>query len=230
MLAGSLAVLPCSAQKTEMTYEDYEIAIADAQQREKTAKEQIATEQASIEELRRQITEIEGQLAALINERNSILGITDQDILNALSEIAAIRDGLKLLQGLSGDELAPRLNELSVYENRIKALKAKNVSRLFRIAEQITQLESIVTQLRSILPSKAFNYTVQLVPGNRESLYSIASKEEVFGDPAKWPLLYRGNKETIDRAYDRYTRNTDDPKFSKAQDLIFPGQVLEIPR
>lgn len=50
-----------------------------------------------------------------------------------------------------------------------------------------------------------------VVAGNH--LWGIAGSETVFNVPEKWPLLYKANLEQIADA-----------------DLIYPGQVLEIPR
>lgn len=46
-----------------------------------------------------------------------------------------------------------------------------------------------------------------------ECLWRIAAYPEVYGDAVKWPLIYRANKDKI-----------------KDPDLIYPNQVLEIPR
>lgn len=46
-----------------------------------------------------------------------------------------------------------------------------------------------------------------------EYLWKIASYPEVYGNGTKWPLIYRANKDQI-----------------KDPDLIYPNQVLEIPR
>jgi len=46
-----------------------------------------------------------------------------------------------------------------------------------------------------------------------ECLWYIAGYSEVYGNPLKWPLIYKANKDKI-----------------KNPDLIYPGQVLVIPR
>ena len=46
-----------------------------------------------------------------------------------------------------------------------------------------------------------------------DNLWGIACKEEVYNVPEKWPLIYKANLEQIEDA-----------------DLIYPGQVLDIPR
>ncbi len=46
-----------------------------------------------------------------------------------------------------------------------------------------------------------------------ECLWYIAGYKDVYGDPTAWPLIYQANKDKI-----------------KDPDLIYPGQVLKIPR
>ncbi len=50
-----------------------------------------------------------------------------------------------------------------------------------------------------------------VVEGN--NLWGIACKEEVYNVPEKWPLIYKANLDQI-----------------KDADLIYPSQVLDIPR
>ena len=46
-----------------------------------------------------------------------------------------------------------------------------------------------------------------------ECLWYIAGYDEIYGNPLKWPLIYKANKDQI-----------------KDPDLIYPGQVFAIPR
>ena len=46
-----------------------------------------------------------------------------------------------------------------------------------------------------------------------ECLWYIAGYEHIYGDPLKWPLIYKANRNKI-----------------KDPDLIYPGQVFVIPR
>ena len=50
-----------------------------------------------------------------------------------------------------------------------------------------------------------------VVPGN--NLWAIADKEDIYALPERWPLIYKANASQI-----------------KDADLIYPGQVLTIPR
>ena len=173
---------------------------------------------------------IDEQIAAIIQEKYDILGITEQDVLDAEAEIASIRQELELMLGLMPEELAQRMNDIKTQESRIAALKAKPVSFLWRIRDQIRELDSLLEQVMANLPDKPMQYTVRLIPERRDCLWRIAAYEEIYQDPVQWPTLYRANKGLIDAGYERYQRNVEEPKYSTAVDLLFPGQVLDVPR
>jgi nucleoid-associated protein YgaU len=55
-------------------------------------------------------------------------------------------------------------------------------------------------------------YTVRLIPDRRDCLWRIAEYAEVYGDPYKWPTIWRRNRKLIQNP-----------------DLIYPGWQLVIP-
>jgi len=227
LLAISLSVF---AAKTEMTYEEYELALAGAQEREKSAKQQIAQEQAKIESLKQRLLEIDRLIAQVIQEKYDILGMTEQDVIAAENEIASIRQEIELLMGLSPDELAKRMSDIKKIEARIAALKRTPVSYLWRIRDQIRDLEQMVERLKSMLPDKPMGYTVREIPGRRDCLWRISEYDFIYGDPTQWPRIYSANKSIIDKGFNRYVQRSAEPKYSRPEDLIFPGQELDIPR
>lgn len=56
------------------------------------------------------------------------------------------------------------------------------------------------------------SYTVRLIPERRDCLWRIAEYKNIYGDPFKWTRIYKANKGQI-----------------KNPDLIYPGQVFDIP-
>jgi nucleoid-associated protein YgaU len=63
------------------------------------------------------------------------------------------------------------------------------------------------TSDKDMKKSKFGSYTV--VSG--DNLWNIASSSSTYGDPYKWPLIYKANKSKISDA-----------------DLIYPGQIFDI--
>jgi nucleoid-associated protein YgaU len=65
-----------------------------------------------------------------------------------------------------------------------------------------------------VLPLPA-EYTVRYIPGDRDSLSKIAGYPFVYGNRARWTMLYQANKTTL--------------KHPEDADIILPGEVLVIP-
>jgi hypothetical protein len=228
--------------QSQMTYKEYEVQLASVQQREKAAKEDIAVEQAKIESTKQQIADLVQKLADVQKEKYALLGITEQDVTAAETELASVKSGLDELLSVTPEELLKRKNDIAALERRIAAVKAKPVAYLWKIADEINNLNQLLDQVKSRMQmagaasaqpasDKATSYTVKLVPQNRECLYRISGYDFVFGDPAKWPYLYRANQSIIDKGFSRFKDRTGvSCKYSRAADLIFPGQVLDIPR
>jgi nucleoid-associated protein YgaU len=75
------------------------------------------------------------------------------------------------------------------------------------------------------------SWTVSSEEGKkRESLFKIAGYPQVYGDPYQWKKIYSANKELIDNNYKRYQKLQSADASINPQDVIFPGQVLKIPR
>jgi len=226
----------------QITYKEYEDQLASVQQREKTAKEEIAQEQGKIESTKQQIADLQQKLADVQKEKYALLGITEADIGQAETEIASIKADLEQLLAITPEELVKRKNDLAALESRVAAVKAKPVAYLWKIADEINGLTQLVDQIKSRMQmastetakpasDKATSYTVKLSRENRECLYRISGYDIVFGDPAKWPYLYRANQSIIDKGYSRVKASKGAScKYARAADLIFPGQVLDIPR
>ena len=237
-----------NAVNEELTSEQYEKELASLQQREKNAKEQIASEQAQSENLKNQILDISEKIAAARKALYDILGITENDVTAANAEIASLRQQLEVLINLSPEEVRNRQKEIDAQQSRIAALKKMPISHLWKIRDQLPPAEQLLEQLKtkatfqapvqatSPIPaatqasSSYTTYTVRCIPGGHESLFQIAAKDSVYGDPKKWTLLYRSNKAKIDEQYQMYLKRNPEKKYLHPEDLIFPGQILDIPR
>jgi nucleoid-associated protein YgaU len=230
MMALFLIVPAFLFAQQEMTYEEWEIAIADAQKREQVAKEAIAQEQAQIESLKEQIAATEQQIESIRQETYALLGITQEDVDAWNAEVDALIAKLEELAGLMPEELLKRINELKECEKKLAELKQSKVSWLFASAARIAEVEALIEQVKANLPDKLMTYTVKLIPERRDCLWRISGYEEIYNDPLQWPNIYEANRTQIDNAYEKYKRNVADPKYERSQDLIFPGQVFDIPR
>ncbi|OGJ93421.1 MAG: hypothetical protein A2487_16905 [Candidatus Raymondbacteria bacterium RifOxyC12_full_50_8] len=230
ILAAALFFPMVLSAQEEMTYEQWELGIADAQKREQEAKAKIAGEQSQITALKEQIAQAVKQTEATRQEALSQIGKTPEEISAWNEKIDELVRKLQDLNMLSPDELVKRISELKGIESTLTTLKQAKEALLFASIARIAEVEGLIQQVRSNLPDKPMSYQVRLIPQNRDCLWRIAGYQEIYNDPLQWPRLYEANKDQIDKTYARYSRNTADAKYEKAADLIFPGQVFDIPR
>lgn len=81
-------------------------------------------------------------------------------------------------------------------------------------AAYASQVLDALAEVTEQLPWPKY-YTVRLIPARRDCLWRIAEYPFIYNNPFKWPVLYEANKKTF--------RDPNNPN------LIFPGQVLEVP-
>ena len=66
----------------------------------------------------------------------------------------------------------------------------------------------------AVAPAKTMDDAVtSYTVAKNDNLWSISEMDKIYGTPYNWPLIYKSNASQINDA-----------------DLIFPGQVLDIPR
>jgi nucleoid-associated protein YgaU len=236
--------MPPSAANADMSYEQYEKELSSSQQREKSSKEQIAVEQGHIENLKNRIAELEQKAGAVKTEEYSLLGISGSDVRSAEAEAASISQQLETLSAAAAEELRKRQKEIDAVQQRIASLEKAPVSLVWKIRDLIPPLDQLAAQIKARVaeepaaaaqpvpkaPAAVTSYTVRNIEGNHESLFKIAARDSVYGDPKKWILLYRSNQAAIDKQYQKYLKDNPNKKNVRPEDLIFPGQVLEVPR
>lgn len=92
----------------------------------------------------------------------------------------------------------------------VKAPKpAKEVARV--VEEEIPEIVIMEEPIEELPPKVELPTTHTVVKG--ECLWYIAGYPEIYGNPLEWPRIYEANRDII-----------------KDPDLIYPGQVLRIPR
>jgi nucleoid-associated protein YgaU len=104
--------------------------------------------------------------------------------------------------------LADATTKLDAENAEVKDLKAKITDvdgKLNPVNKEVADLEKQIKELEA-LPKE---WTVK----KGESLSKISGYTEIYSHPAKWPRIYRANKDRI-----------EDPN------LIYPGWILRIPR
>jgi nucleoid-associated protein YgaU len=208
----SLVLLGASLSfaQEKMTMEEYEMQLAEWQQRLDAADKGKADCGTANEALTSEIdavqTETDNVWAAILEE----IG-TDQAGLDAFrKDLEALNARCDGLLALTPEELFKKREEVEAIAAELAAAKGNRISALTEMQNLIATIEGKLTQIKNKMPKAVYDeYTV--VVG--DYLWKISGKEDIYADPTHWMRIYSYNADQI-----------DDP------DLIYPDWVLKIQR
>ncbi len=145
----------------------------------------------------------ESLYSMLGSDRNGYNAYRDQ-LLRAEQELAQLQSMSPTIQAQN----APRISAL---EQQIRTLRG---NKLVLIPDHNRRVQSLstayVTMKRGMVPPNTM-YTVGTWRKDRDCLWNIAKKPEIYNDAFAWPKIWRANMETIHNP-----------------DIIHPGQQLTI--
>jgi len=174
---------------------------------------------AQIKNLEGMITTLEGQNAQASAEYQKALD--DLYALVGSNRAAAEAYSARLgeleakaseLQRLSDAELLARSGEVTQLSKDVKAMWENKLSLIPEYWDRLTALNEQVNSLNTILGGSSKIYTVGTWSRDRDCLWNISKKPEIYDNAFLWPKIWQGNRDQI-----------------KDPDLIYPGQKLKIP-
>lgn len=258
-ITALLMGIPLSAAES-LTYPEYEKQLAVYQKKDRELREEIAQEQTSILKLKEEITATRRRISGIRHNKLEALGIDSSDVVSVRSALVSLRQECAELQGSTDQQLLLDSSKANGLLSRLEQLEKHPAIRLRELSALLSEVRGSVSTLSERVGNaiaaeaatdqnvavasqekrrdhfsdgessyaNAESYTVIKSDGEPETLYKIA--ERVYGNPHRWPLIYKANKDVIDRNFQKSRRNPAMKSYSEASDLIFPGQVLVIPR
>ncbi len=198
------------AAEEKMSYEEYQARLAECHEREATAKAQIAEVEGEISSVKSQIADANGKIESTDKEIYSLIKSDKNGVEEFSRRIDALSGQIRGLQGLSGEELYKKRDEVKGIEDKLAELRRNPISALPEIVDKISAVEGMLARLKDKMPKIAPPKYHTVVRG--DNLWNIAKKKDHYSDPYMWPRIYRANKDKI-----------------KDPDLIYPKQVLTVP-
>jgi LysM repeat protein len=197
------------AQENKMTREEYVAQMADLQQREAAAQQQIETLNGQIDDLSEQSNSCDLAIADLNDQIRTLVDASDTQIEAFRNRLDAIIGQLEGLLSLAPEVLIQRKGEAKTLATEVEDMKGSKIAAIPEMAEKLARIDALLNQIKArIAQPVTIDYTVE----RGDNLFNIAKKESVYDDPYMWPRIYRANKEDI-----------------KDPDMIFPEQILAVP-
>ena len=194
----------------EMTQEQYMAELEKWKSRLATAEQGIADEDARIAQLKQELESLNQQIDQTWNEIYALASSDKAGNDAYVNELNQLKNDINSFLAMSPEDIYSRMNELDDFTSKVEELKKNDLSTLSANERLINQINGLINQARekgktAVPPS----YTVE----RGDYLWKIAAKPDIYGDAYAWMRIYTSNADQI-----------------KDPDLIFPDQVLTIPR
>jgi nucleoid-associated protein YgaU len=217
----ALCVQPTFAQQQPVTVDpnkpDEQLLQKEADVRIKQFKETVSGLEAQLKQLndkpvqlRAELARIQQQTAACDSTLYALIGASKADVERFRERLGALAAKVREMKQLSDDQLIERQDQVAALEKELNELRKDKIAILPEFYPKIIALAQDIKSLYR--EKKVKNYTVGTWSENRECLWNIASREEIYNDAFLWPKIWVANRSII--------RNPD---------IIYPGQQLTIP-
>lgn len=158
--------------------------------------------------------DIQQRMADVDNCRNSLYALcgSDRNGYNAYRErVARAEQELAALRSMSPTQLAQNKARVDALETEIRSLRGNKLVLIPDHRTRVQALSNGFMQMKKGMIPPEKTYTVGTWKKDRDCLWNIAKKPDIYNDPFAWPKIWHNNQEQI-----------------KNPDLIYPGQVLKI--
>jgi len=214
MLAALVVLSVSSAPSQEkMTKEQWqqEITRLTAQRNDLNAKLKSVTDQ--VGSLQAQPAKLDEDYKKCLDELYGLVGSDAEKASAYRSEIEAAENKANDLMRLSDADLVSRSGEVDELASKVKSLWENKLSLIPEFWDRLTPLNDKVKSLQNTLAGQVKIYTVGTWKQDRDCLWNISKKKDIYNNAWMWPKIWQGNRDQI-----------------KDPDVIHQGQKLKIPK
>lgn len=174
---------------------------------------------ATVKSLNDQIASLKAESASLdaalqkcLDELYALVGSNAQEAAAYRAQIAAAEARANELMRLSDADLMARSGEVDQLAATVKELWGNKLSVIPEFYDRLTALDAKIQSLQNTVAGAGKVYTVGTWSRDRDCLWNISKKKDIYNDAWMWPKIWQGNRDQI-----------------KDPDVIHPGQKLKIP-
>ena len=143
----------------------------------------------------------------------ALLGVTREEWEGFDRDLTNMEKRVGELQGMSDDQLMNYKDEMNRMDSKLSEMAKSNIAKIPRFGNRISSLQSkLAALLKSASGGKQRSYTVGTWARDRDCLWNIAKKRDIYDNAWLWPKIWQGNRDKI-----------------KDPDIIQPKWVLTIP-
>lgn len=160
--------------------------------------------------LTQKLAQIQKQAADCDSAFYALVNASKADVEAFRQRLGVIEGKIRELKQLSDDALTEKQDQVKALENDLNALRKEKIALLPEFYDRII---ADARDIKSLYREKKIrSYTVGTWAENRECLWNISARNEIYDDAFLWPKIWVANNNII--------RNPD---------IIYPGQQFQIP-
>jgi hypothetical protein len=210
-----LAVLLCvgvamsqekmSKEQWQQEINKYNGMVSDLKSKVKTLTDRITS-------LQSESSKLDADYEKCMDELYALVG-SDKDKAAAYrTEIETAENKANDLMRLSDADLMARSSEVTDLASTVKGLWENKLSLIPEFWDRLTALNEKVKSLQATIAGSGKTYTVGTWKRDRDCLWNISKKKDIYNNAWMWPKIWQGNRDQI-----------------KDPDIIHTGQKLKIP-
>jgi predicted nucleic acid-binding Zn-ribbon protein len=222
VLSGLLLITVAAASsvsaQTKMTKEEWQKQITDYTGQRDNLKRTLAQLNKDIDSLKALLAPLDQKITAVNNETKFLTGSSDELRKAYAAQLSALENWVNELARLSNQDLFARKAEIDSVQAKLDDLKKSKLAAMQENHDRIQSLQQKIDGLRAALAKPEFvaslekTYIVGTWKKDRDCLWNISKKKDIYDNPFMWPKIWQGNRDQI-----------------KDPDIIYKGQKLKIP-
>lgn len=208
-----LSLIACGtlAAQEKMTKDEWQSQMATYTQKVTDLQAQIAKLTTETDALKAQSDKLDADLRACEDALYAMLGVTRADVEAFDKELTDMEGRVAELQRMSDAELLNHRDEVERMNARLGEMAKSKIAMIPRYGARVQSLQEKVDGLMKSLQREK-TYTVGTWSRDRDCLWNIAKKKDIYANAWMWPKIWQGNRDKI-----------------KDPDVIKPKWVLKIP-
>ena len=221
--SGFILVLIASAgstvsAQTKMTKEEWQKEITDYTAQRDNLKKTLAQLNKDVDSLKALLASMNQKLVSVLNDTKAMTGASDEMRKAYNAQLTALENWINELTRLSNQDLFARKAEIDSVQAKLDELKKAKLAAEQEFHDRLVALQQKINGLRESLAKPEFvaslekTYVVGSWKKNRDCLWNISKKKDIYNNPFMWPKIWQGNRDQI-----------------KDPDIIRKGQKLRIP-
>lgn len=195
----------------EMTKDEWQSQMTNLKARQTDLQNQLTTLNTEITTLQGQSAKLDGDVSSCEDALYALLGVSRADVEAYDKELADMEARVAELQRMSDAELITHRDEIERMNARLAEMSKSKIAMIPRYSNRVSSLQEKINALMQSMQREK-TYTVGTWSRDRDCLWNIAKKSDIYNNAWMWPKIWQGNRDKI-----------------KDPDVIKPSWVLKIP-